>query len=78
MFNARHVMIDYQINSLVFFLQTASAVAFILYHLSKNPDVQEKLYKEISSLLPEKNSPITYETLLNSHYLRAVFKESAR
>ncbi|KAM3962950.1 cytochrome P450 302a1, mitochondrial [Aphomia sociella] len=57
---------------------TAYATSFILYHLSRNPDCQEKMYNEITSLLPDKNSEITPEILTKMIYVRCVIKESLR
>lgn len=49
-----------------------------MYYLAINPDKQEKLRQEINRLLPNKDSPITLETINNIPYLRACMKESAR
>lgn len=58
--------------------QTAFSTSFALYHLARNPKVQEKLLDEIVSLLPTKESPITAETLTKAAYLRSCIKESLR
>ncbi|XP_031769331.2 cytochrome P450 302a1, mitochondrial isoform X1 [Galleria mellonella] len=57
---------------------TAYTTSFALYHISLNPDCQEKMYKEIVSFLPEKNSDITPEILSKMNYVRSVIKESLR
>jgi cytochrome P450 len=49
----------------------------VLYNLAKNPDVQEKLYKEIKQVLPN-NEPITPEILSKLPYIKAVVKETFR
>ncbi|KFM62388.1 Ecdysone 20-monooxygenase, partial [Stegodyphus mimosarum] len=53
-----------------------NAFTFLLYHLSRNQDVQEKLYREISDFA--KDSVITKETLDKLRYLKACVKESFR
>ncbi|KAK2588906.1 hypothetical protein KPH14_001764 [Odynerus spinipes] len=57
---------------------TSNACGSMLYHLSVNPRVQEKLHEEAKAVLPEKGSPITLETLKNVPYLKACLKESHR
>lgn len=48
-----------------------------MYCLAKNPDVQEKLYEEVQSVLPNKEA-ITPETLNKLPYIKAVIKETFR
>lgn len=48
-----------------------------LYSLAKNPDVQENLYHEVSTVLGPKEIA-TPETLRKMHYLKACVKESLR
>ncbi|XP_059062136.1 cytochrome P450 302a1, mitochondrial-like [Achroia grisella] len=57
---------------------TAYATSFALYHISRTPNCQEKLYNEISSLLPEKYSDITPEILTKMTYVKSTVKESMR
>ncbi|KAL6261454.1 hypothetical protein P5V15_006546 [Pogonomyrmex californicus] len=52
--------------------------SFILYHLARNTDVQEKLRSEAMALLLDPTSPITAETLRNATYTKAVIKETFR
>lgn len=59
-------------------LQTSNASIGILYHLAKNPQKQEKLRKEILTILPDKTSKLTDETMKSMPYLRACIKEAAR
>ena len=49
----------------------------MLYALSKNPKVQEELYKEISSVVKD-STTITAEMLANLPYVKACFKEQQR
>ena len=58
-------------------LQTTNGSLWVLYNLAKNPDVQEKLYKEIKQVLPN-NEPITPEILSKLPYVKAVVKETFR
>jgi cytochrome P450 family 12 len=46
--------------------------------MATNPDKQEKLRAELSTLLPEGSSKITPESLISMPYLRACIKEAAR
>ena len=57
---------------------TATAVTNILYSLAKNPDKQQLLRDEIMKIMPDKNSKLTHESMINLPYLRAVIKESMR
>ncbi|GLH00043.1 Probable cytochrome P450 12b2, mitochondrial [Gryllus bimaculatus] len=54
-----------------------STLIFLLYHVAKNPKVQERLYDELISLIPAGES-ITVKDLLNARYLDAVVKETYR
>ena len=58
-------------------LQTTTGSLWVMYNLAKNPDVQEKLYKEIKQVLPN-NEPITPEILSKLTYVKAVVKETFR
>ncbi|XP_055594219.1 cytochrome P450 4c3-like [Uranotaenia lowii] len=58
---------------------TASAITFILYSLGKYPDIQQKVYNEIVSVIGEdKSTPVTLSTLNDLRYLELVIKESLR
>ncbi|KAK9299031.1 hypothetical protein QLX08_007860 [Tetragonisca angustula] len=57
---------------------TANSEAFVLYHLAKNPRTQRKLYDEITSLLPNNDSPVTEKALRNMPYLKACLQETLR
>ncbi|KAK2110186.1 hypothetical protein P7K49_009932 [Saguinus oedipus] len=56
---------------------TANSLMWILYNLSRNPQVQQKLLKEIQRVLPENQVPRA-EALRNMPYLKACLKESMR
>lgn len=53
-------------------------MAFALYHLAKNENVQEKLRSEATSLLTDRTCSITAEILRKATYTKAVIKESFR
>lgn len=50
----------------------------LLYHLAMNPRAQEKLHEEIKLALPNKELPVTVETMKKIPYLKACLKESLR
>ncbi|XP_033755183.1 probable cytochrome P450 CYP44 isoform X2 [Pecten maximus] len=56
---------------------TANAITFLLYHLAKYPDIQEKLYQELAPLIPAEG-PISPDGFKDVHYLKACLKESFR
>ncbi|XP_005392339.1 PREDICTED: 1,25-dihydroxyvitamin D(3) 24-hydroxylase, mitochondrial [Chinchilla lanigera] len=56
---------------------TANSFMWILYNLSRNPQVQQKLLNEIQSVLPENQMPRA-EDLKKMPYLKACLKESMR
>ena len=56
---------------------TSNAALWLLYALSKNPKVQEELYKEISSVVKD-SVTISAEMLANLPYLKACVKEQMR
>ena len=55
----------------------AYSFSFVLYHIARNPEKQEKIFEEVKTLLPLK-SPVTEEMLDECAYTRAVLKESFR
>ncbi|GLH00045.1 Ecdysone 20-monooxygenase [Gryllus bimaculatus] len=54
-----------------------NTLIFLLYHVAKNPKVQEKLYEELTSLTPA-GKPITAQDLRSAPYLHAVVQETYR
>ncbi|NXG48504.1 CP24A protein, partial [Psilopogon haemacephalus] len=56
---------------------TANSLLWVLYNLSRNPHVQQKLFQEIESVLAATESP-SAENLKNMPYLKACLKESMR
>ncbi|XP_015600793.1 cytochrome P450 CYP12A2 [Cephus cinctus] len=57
---------------------TSNAAASALYHIATNPQAQEKLHQEAAKVLPEKDSPVTYEALNKIPYTKACIKEALR
>lgn len=57
---------------------TAFTASFALYHLAKNERVQNLLRSESQKVLKSPMDPVTYETLANVPYARAVLKEVFR
>lgn len=57
---------------------TSNTLGFFFYDMAKNPEKQEKLYREIQGLLPRKEDNITLEIFNKLHYLKACMKESIR
>ena len=58
-------------------MQTSSSTLWWLYNLARFPEVQEKLYEEIESVLG-KDDDVTPQHLAKLRYLKACLKESMR
>ena len=60
----------------VFFLAgfetSSTTMTFVLYELSKNQDLQQKLRDEINSILAKHNGKITYEAIQDMKYMNQV------
>lgn len=54
------------------------AASSTIYQLSKNPDKQEKLFKELKAIFPNPNVKIDQNVLERIPYLRACIKETLR
>lgn len=69
-------------NVIMFFLAgfetSATTMHFALYELSVNPDIQEKVRKEINTVLENHHGELTYEALMEMTYLRQVLDETLR
>ncbi|XP_068094450.1 1,25-dihydroxyvitamin D(3) 24-hydroxylase, mitochondrial-like [Hyperolius riggenbachi] len=80
---SNHVLTKKQLSGLFTELQiggvetTANSMLWLIYNLSRNSDVQEKLLKEIQTVLPPAQSP-TADHLQKMPYLKACIKESMR
>ena len=57
---------------------TTPTILFNLYALATNPEVQEKVFEEVSRVIPESESEITQEHINRLVYLKAFVKETFR
>ncbi|KFB40895.1 AGAP013241-PA-like protein [Anopheles sinensis] len=58
---------------------TTSAISFLLQSLAKNPDVQQKVFEEVRSIVgDDRSQPITLAMLNDMSYLDLVIKETLR
>lgn len=57
---------------------TSNSTATALYYLSKHPEKQERVFEEVSKLLPKKDSDLPEKYLNDIPYLKACIKESQR
>lgn len=57
---------------------TSSALSTIMYCLAKNPQKQEKLRDELINVMPDRNTPLTGDSMTRMPFLRAVIKEALR
>lgn len=57
-------------------MQTSVSALWFLYNLARFPEVQEKLYQEVDSVVGK--SDVTTENLTRLPYLKACLKESMR
>ncbi|KAG5863635.1 hypothetical protein JTB14_017880 [Gonioctena quinquepunctata] len=68
--------------SFIFFLggyETASTtISFASYELAMSPDIQKKVRNEIHEVLRKYNNEITYEGVMEMHYLEKVINETLR
>ncbi|CAG9859769.1 unnamed protein product [Phyllotreta striolata] len=66
----------------VFFLAgfetSATTMTFILIELSQNPEIQDKVRKEIQTVLKKFDGKLTYEAIGEMEYLEKVVSESLR
>ncbi|XP_075979732.1 cytochrome P450 6B1-like [Anticarsia gemmatalis] len=54
------------------------SLTYAMYHLARNPDVQEKLRQEIDEVLAKYDGKLTYEALKEMKYLDMAFEETLR
>lgn len=53
-------------------------MTFFTYELALNPDIQERLRKEIQSVLAKHENQLSYDALMEMKYLDMVFNETLR
>ena len=57
---------------------TTPTLLFNLHSLAAWPEVQEKVYQEVTQHFPPDGEPVTTNTLANTPYLKAFVKETFR
>ncbi|KAJ8897476.1 hypothetical protein PR048_002822 [Dryococelus australis] len=57
---------------------TSVAVTSTMYQLSRNPEQQESLFRELEKVLPSTETPVDWNCLENVPFLRACLKETLR
>lgn len=58
---------------------TSSGICFVLYNLAKYPEIQEKVWDEIQTVIgTDVNVPVIMQQLNDMHYLELVVKETLR
>ncbi|CAK1594939.1 unnamed protein product [Parnassius mnemosyne] len=57
---------------------SASTMAFMLYALAKNPDVQNKVIAEVDRVLEKYDGRLSFEALTDLKYMEKVFNETLR
>ena len=55
----------------------SNTLSFLFHHLAANPEIQQKLYKEVDQVMAD-NEQLTPEMLANMPYLKACVKECFR
>ncbi|CAJ0589978.1 unnamed protein product [Cylicocyclus nassatus] len=57
---------------------TSASINWFLHLMGANPDIQEKVHREVDEVLGEVDRPVTYEDIGNLKYLEACIKETLR
>lgn len=53
-------------------------LGFAIYEMARNPDIQERLYEEITDVLAKYDGDFTFEALQEMEYLDNVIHETMR
>lgn len=56
----------------------SSVLSFAIYEMAKNPDIQERLYEEITEVLAKYDGVCTFQALQEMKYLESVILETMR
>ena len=57
---------------------SATTMAYLMYQLALNPDIQNKLVVEIEEVIKAHNGEVTYDTIKDMKYMNKVFDETLR
>lgn len=57
---------------------SSTTLAFAIYEMARNPDIQERLYEEITDVLSKYNNEFTFDALQEMEYLDKVLQETLR
>jgi len=57
---------------------TSATTSLTMYELTKNHDIQEKVYQEVQDVLNRHNGEVTYEAIMKMTYLDKVVNETLR
>ncbi|PSN34611.1 hypothetical protein C0J52_20552 [Blattella germanica] len=60
------------------FETSSSTMTFCLYELALNPDIQDKVRKDIDIMLEKHNGKVEYEAIMKMEYLEKVVNETLR
>lgn len=72
-------MAGYALSIFVEGYETSSTVlGFAIYEMARNPDIQERLYAEITDVLAKHNGECSFEALQEMEYLDNVIHETMR
>ena len=67
----------FNIYSYISHSQTSNTMQWVLYELARRPEIQKRLYDEVSSVIPS-GERCTYQHLQHLPYLKAIIKEVLR
>ncbi|XP_055701821.1 cytochrome P450 6j1-like [Phlebotomus papatasi] len=57
---------------------SSTSMSFAMWHLARNPDIQERLYEDISEVLQKHGNEFSYEAINEMEYLNMVMQETMR
>lgn len=74
----RHLMANSFIFLVAGFETTATALAFVMHTLAKYPDEQDRVFRELTEVFPEKSQTLTYDGVQQLKRLDMVIREVLR